>query len=289
MTEEPKSKTTTQRSQVCCWDLTLFAEKEQVEDVLKYLRKHSKKYCCQGEECPTTGKFHFQIRMSLAKKCRKPPFYDFCKGHASPTNTLASSGDAFYDYCSKDYSRVLGPWKDSDDAPIYIPRQIREIKELYPFQKQIIELGKNWDTRHINWLYCPTGNIGKSILCGYIRAHKLGRVLPMINDYKDLMEIVMGTPTSSFYLLDMPRAIRKDKLYQLISGLETIKDGYCFDTRYSFKEKVFDCPNIWVFSNKLPDKSLLSNDRWIIWTVKDRELITYQEKDIFSDLDTDTD
>jgi hypothetical protein len=58
-------------------------------------------------------------------------------------------------------------------------------------------------------------------------------------------------------------------MFQFYSAVETIKDGYAYDDRYSFKEKVFDCPNIWIFCNVLPDLNLLSMDRWKIWDIDD--------------------
>jgi hypothetical protein len=100
-----------------------------------------------------------------------------------------------------------------------------------------------------------------------MRAHKLGRALPPVNDYKDLLRMVCDLPTSKLYLFDMPRAMNKDKMYQFYSAVETIKDGYAYDDRYTFKEKVFDCPNIWIFCNVLPDLAMLSRDRWRIWDI----------------------
>lgn len=259
------------------FDYTIFAEPSCEGDLVKWCKEHCKKWGFQGEICPTTGKHHFQMRISLKKKARKPPFIPF-DGKFSPTSK-AIDKDNFYDYVSKDESKV-GEARTDLDEPIYVPRQIREIEKLYPWQQEVIDKSKVWNTRHINWIYCPNGNIGKSILAGYVRAHKLGRVLPMVNDYKELMEVVCDMPTSSFYILDMPRAIKKDKLNQLYSAIETIKDGYAFDRRYSFKEKVFDCPNIWIFSNTQPDKKLLSSDRWVLWQVKENQLVKFESEGV---------
>lgn len=154
------------------------------------------------------------------------------------------------------------------------------MKQLRPFQQQIIDDAGNWDTRTINCVYCPTGNKGKSLLVGYCRAYNIGRALPPVNDYKDMMRMVCDMPTSRMYLIDMPRSINKDRLYQFYAGVESIKDGYAYDDRYSFKEKCFDCPNIWIFSNRLPDQKLLSYDRWKIWIIDDEyNLLPYYQKD----------
>ena len=86
------------------------------------------------------------------------------------------------------------------------------------------------------------------------------------------MRIICDTPTASAYLIDMPRALKKDKLFGFYSALETLKDGYAYDDRYRFVEKVFDCPNIWVFSNCMPDPDMLSIDRWRIYSVVNNSL-----------------
>jgi len=66
-------------------------------------------------------------------------------------------------------------------------------------------------------------------------------------------------------------------LFQLWSAIETVKDGYCFDTRYSFKETYFDPPRFIIFTNKCPDMDMLSGDRWKLWQITDSlELEAYQ-------------
>lgn len=259
---------------------------EKLNELEDYCKLYCKKWCFQAEVCPSTGRRHIQLRISLKKKCRKPPFLSFSgfvgNEHQMPTvNWSATSNHInnanFFDYCTKNESAIENTCKRSDDEIIYIPRQIRDITEWYPWQDAVIASLDVFDKRHINWLYCPTGNIGKSTLSTYCRCKKLARTIPMINDYKELMGAVIDMQSKA-YMLDMPRALKKDKQFQILGAIETIKDGYAFDTRYKYREINFDCPVIWVFSNQLPDKSYLSNDRWLIWTVEDKQLIKYNEQ-----------
>ena len=111
-----------------------------------------------------------------------------------------------------------------------------------------------------------------------MRAHKLARVLPLCNDYKDILRMVCDLPTSNNYFIDMPRCIKKDKLFGFFSAIETIKDGYAYDDRYNFTEKIFDCPNIWIFTNKKPDTKMLSVDRWQFWSVSDKQLLPFGQQ-----------
>lgn len=266
------------KNALCMWDFVydLSGEILSYTSVLKNLKGFVKKLSFQLEE-GSSGYRHFQGRLSLIKKRRKSEIIKLFKAQdrIMPRYFKPTSNPTFYTgnnfYVMKEETRIEGPWteKEYQSEEIYIPRQVREMKTLRPFQTQIIENAKVWDTRTINVVYNESGNIGKSRLVSYCRAHKIGRALPSVNDYKDLLRMVYCLPTSKLYLFDMPRALKKDKQFQLYSAIETIKDGYAYDDRYTFKEKVFDCPNIWIFTNTLPDKKLLSKDRWKIWQVCD--------------------
>lgn len=227
------------------------------------------------------GYLHWQGRISLFKKKRKRELIDLLSendfflslAHFSPTcnNTM---GDVFY--CMKLDTRERGPWSDTDEKPIEIPRQIKMIDELYPWQQEILDRSQyNWDNRFINVLYDPQGCSGKSTLAMYAACHKLGRMIPSLNNYLDIMQCVMSMPISKLYFIDMPRAINKTKLNEFYAGIEMIKNGFCFDIRYKYAEKYFDSPSIWIFSNKLPDENLLSRDRWKIWMTEENELYLY--------------
>ena len=85
--------------------------------------------------------------------------------------------------------------------------------------------------------------------------------------------MVMDTPKVPLYIIDIPRAVNKDRLFQLFGAIETLKDGYAYDDRYHFREAYFDCPNIWIFINHKPNLDLLSRDRWELWHLKHRVLI----------------
>lgn len=77
--------------------------------------------------------------------------------------------------------------------------------------------------------------------------------------------MVMGLPKKPLYIVDIPRAIRKDKLDEFFAAIESIKDGFAYDKRYKYKQEYFEKPNVWVFMNILPDTKMLSSDRWKLW------------------------
>lgn len=252
---------------ICVWDLTISEEKMSKEFLKDKLNKWAKKWAFQLEQGEETGYKHWQVRISLKQKARQEEVLKMFelkgKGRCSPTSN-ENRDNCFY--VMKDETRLEGPWTD-EDKEVYIPRQVRECPELFEWQRHIVNDASVWNTRNINIVYCPHGNIGKSILKTHIGVYGIGRSLPYSNDYKDIMRMVMDTPKKSLYIIDLPRAISKEKLFQFFSGVETLKDGYAFDDRYHFKEEYFDCPNIWIFMNTMPDLTLLSEDRWKIWVI----------------------
>lgn len=259
--------------QLYCWDFTLHCNELYTKDDYMKVKAHIAEIAKAGnfqlEEGEKTGKLHYQGRISLKKKRRKTEIIklatdEFLKGiHWTPTS---NENKGNFDYVTKQHTRKEGPW-DVKEKNRYIPRQIREIKKLRPFQQQIVDDVGVWDTRHINIVYDEQGCNGKSVLKGYLRAYGLGRPLPPINDYRDMLRTVCDVPTAKLYLVDMPRAIKKNKLGGFYAAIETIKDGYAYDDRYTFTEKFFDSPNIWIFTNTLPEFKLMSKDRWITWSI----------------------
>lgn len=257
----------TSENPIAVWDFTLPTDCETVPGLKKILRTWCKKWVFQVEEGKEEGHYqHYQARISLKEKTRTPHKLGMVpvQAHFSITST---PGTKTFSYVMKEDTRIDGPWKDTDEEPLYIPRQIREITTLYPWQQKVVDSARIWDTRTINILFDETGNHGKSILKTYVGVHQIGRAIPFVNDYRDIMRIVMDTPKKPLYIIDVPRALRKDQLFQFFSGVETLKDGYAYDDRYHFKEEYFDCPNIWIFMNKLPEEEYLSRDRWKVWQI----------------------
>lgn len=272
------------------YDFTLNAEGITRTMVEQRLLKRCKKWTFQLE-CGKDGYVHYQGRVSLRTKKRYnehkvwQPWEPVMHCHWKPTSEENKNNNFYVMKDQENWGEPgcpegppdKGPWTEDDvQELVVIPRQIREIETLHPWQKSVIDKADIWDTRTINMIVDTKGNIGKSVLVGYMRCHGIARKLPILNDYKDVMRMVMDMPTSRCYLLDMPRAMKKDKLGQLYTAIEEVKSGFSFDDRFRYKEKFFDCPNIWIFTNTMPDFSLLSKDRWVLWEVNEqKELIRF--------------
>jgi len=167
-------------------------------------------------------------------------------------------------YVMKADTRINGPWTDQDPEELYVPKQVREIT-LWSWQKSVVQSLSEWDDRHINVLINPGGNIGKSVLKTYCGVHGLARAIPPFESHKDLMNMVYDMKpklSGAAYIIDIPRAIDQKGMRGLWGAIESLKDGYCYDLRYKFRECYFDSPVIWVFMNEMPETKWLSRDRW---------------------------
>lgn len=260
------------KHQVSVFDIRWTAESEDAEP--PDFSAWCKHWCVQLEKSDT-GYLHFQGRISLIKKRRQQeikPLLDAAWGvklWMAPTSNGAF-GEWFY--VMKADTRVAGPWTDKDEKPPYIPQDLRDIT-LRPWQQTIVNSKDDPINRHINVVYDPQGGNGKSIIRRYIGSHRIGQIIPPLENYKELMGIIMCKPKRSLYIVDMPRGLEKRKLTEFWSAMESLKDGHAFDTRYSFKEEYFDPPALWVFTNSVPKIELLSIDRWKFWMFRGDELV----------------
>jgi len=270
------------------YDFTIsFDKNPDKELILSFLSKHGKKWCSQLEQGDTTGYKHYQCRISLHNKKRLNTFFNMLTDSGlvihsnaiSPTSSGATSDEIFFEYCSKEHTRIEGPWTSKDKAK-YIPRQYRGIEDkLYPWQQGIKDICSTFDDRKINIIVDYKGCNGKSTIAHHLRLTMGGLCLPICNDGEKIIQsacnMLMGKNIRKTVpiFIDLPRAMDKSRLYGIYSAIEQIKSGWVYDVRNSWKEWDFDSPHIFVTTNTCPDEQMLSHDRWNIFTVKNHELI----------------
>jgi len=265
------------------WEYRISAEGVTPEEIIHSLEGVAKKYVFQLEK-GDSGYLHYQGRISLIKKRRhsekhivlalfrnnlKPNYFE-------PTTNEEYKGDAFY--CMKEDTRVDGPWKDTDEVKI-LTHQLKLFKEweLRPYQAIIKEKCMTFNMRNIHLVYDPTGHCGKSLFSEYMEYEGWTEEVPPFRLMDDIFQWVCSRPIKKSYFFDLPRGMKKDKLGDLYAGMEVIKNGVAYDKRNHAKKKRFDRPNIFVFTNVLPNLNLMSRDRWMIWTItKSFELVKYE-------------
>lgn len=286
---------------ICVWDLTIKSNgvdekvmKEEKKWINRFMKEECKKWAYQLEKGEKTGYIHYQCRFSLNVKKRAGTLIKTLeeykiKGHLTPTSNTNRT-NLFY--VMKEETRIDGPWTDMDTAEerIYIPRQVRNMRTMRPFQQSIIDSCKDYDERTINIIVDTRGNTGKSKIKNFMRANGLAFIIPPSNDYKEFLGFVCsmwlqkGKPRKDIcFIIDIPRALDKKHLRQFYGAIETLKDGYAYDSRYKATEATFDSPTIWVFTNEKPNVKLLSIDRWRIWRISSK----YKLKDVETGVEFD--
>lgn len=250
-----------------CWTIEL----DKLKD---WCKLYCKKWCFQLEKTKS-GKLHYQGRISLKVVKRD---CNINKGNLDFNFSTTSTENCQNEFYVTDIDKRLdGPWCDRD-IEIYIPIQYRNIS-LYPFQQDIIDSRLKFNDRQINLIYDPKGCTGKSTIASICELMYEGIDCPPINDAQQLVQslcdeyMARELRKSVLVLVDLPRAMYKDKLYGIYSALEQIKKGKLYDVRHKYKKWWVDSPIIWVFSNHLPDPDLLSSDRWKIYEIVNKNLI----------------
>ena len=258
---------------------------ENALEVKEILKRFSKKFVFQLER-GDSGYLHWQGRMSLIKRRRTCELKKFLReqnvlnlfNYIAPTTNIEHTKTAFY--CMKEDTRIEGPYKDTDiDQPITKQLQIILNSELRPWQQSIIDETKKFCMRSIDLIFDPEGNNGKSLLCDYLEYKDNCEAVPPYRLMDDLYQWVCNCGGKRLFIFDLPRGMKKDKLGDLYSGIEVIKNGVAYDKRYKNNKIKFDRPRIIVFTNVLPCLELMTKDRWKIWTIENNELKAYPIND----------
>ena len=271
------------RSECAQWDFRINMEAVDKHQLCEFLQQLGKKWVFQGEQGAESGYKHWQGRISLWKKRLKRPLMRLFSEIGCPIPNFlqptSGAGNQGFSYVMKADTRICGPYSDKDIPP-YIPKQFR-ITNLFPWQQQVVDSAKTWDTRKINVIVNRGGNVGKSTCAHYAALHCGGIVIPSMNDRDKLVQAACcilrakQQRHSCLIFIDIPKAVRQDFLPGLYAACETIKGGWTYDWRNHYKEWYQDSPTVWVFTNTAPDGDWLTDDRWNLWEVNGGVLRRY--------------
>lgn len=277
-------------TQVVGWDITIpKASHDTWKHLGEALNGWCKKWVFQMERGETTGYEHWQVRVHLTQKKTLAGMLTDFKQEGGPIAdiggrwSITSSGvhlNNKFNYVMKKDTRLEGPYKDSDhEEPPKLTRQLRTFltHPMYDWQEQVMGWCTEDDDRSVRLVYDPIGNSGKSILSEYLEYLGIAFEMPPLRQMEDLMQFAMSFNSQKAYLIDMPRAMKKDRLGEFYAGLECIKNGVCYDKRYSGKKRRMDRPQVIVFTNVLPALEFLSPDRWSVWRIGDERQLRPME------------
>lgn len=229
----------------------------------------AKKYVWQPE-IGKEGTKHIQGCVSLYKKMR---WTEFGLPKEIHWERVRNWNDCAA-YCSKfetrDGTTTIYP-------PIITKTPLKIIENLYPWQQKIVDnITQPADNRSVNWIYDPDGNKGKTAICKYLYAKY--KAIPITsNNENDIFYILAklqqtGTDLNNNLILLFNFTKTKHSInYNL---LEQLKDGLGTSGKYESTICCFNSPHVWVFSNNVPCRSNMTEDRWRIWEINsDNDLI----------------
>jgi len=97
--------------------------------------------------------------------------------------------------------------------------------------------------------------------------------LPCIGGkFGDIMNLVFNQDMekSNIVIFNIPRGHKALVNY---AALESVKDGMIVNNKYETGFKVFNPPHVVVFANFPPDRTHLSEDRWVVEELVDEVMI----------------
>ncbi len=215
-------------------------------------------YICQREICPDSQKEHWQgvVRFSVKKRfdtlTKLQPTWHWEK----VKNVRKAKA-----YCCKDETRKDGtlPFGTLDfDMPLKTITTFRDWQ-----QKLWLELANPTDDRCVKWYWESVGNVGKTAFARYmVIKHKAYYVCGSASDMKNGLcnYYIKNQCFPKIVFLDIPR----NSLGCSYKGIEQVKNGIFFNTKYEGMMIVFNPPHVVVFANDMPNEDAMSADRWDI-------------------------
>lgn len=225
------------------------------DDLNEFLGFQGARYSVIGEELGEEGATpHLQGYIEFSSK--KRPFGIFKNGTIH-WEKAKGSRQQNYAYCTKEGNRV---WVNGEPEA-----QPTIISQLRPWQRHVRDICAQFapDERAIYWFWEPTGGFGKSAMCKYLVKHH--RAMVISGKAADMKHGIVSLHAETgryprVLILDIPRSV--DMRYFSYTGIEEIKNGCFFSTKYESGMVLMPTPHIVIFSNRAPDLDEMSADRW---------------------------
>lgn len=252
------------------WTLTVNNWTENHMSQLSRLSTKSKHWII-GKEIGDSGTPHLQAyfqfknqtRFSTLKKAVPTGHWEKAKGSVQDN----------YVYCSKDgdFDSNIVPKVSRQDLIDLVLNSYENVI-WKPWQQSVLDmLAVNPDSRTINWIYEPTGNVGKSFLAKYL-ACKPGTIISSgkaADVFNQLNTAIEKGARPTLVILDVPRVIADFVSYQ---ALEKLKDGCLYSGKYEGGTCIFPDLHVVAFANQKPTIEKMSKDRWKIFEIKNNTL-----------------
>jgi len=153
-------------------------------------------------------------------------------------------------------------------------------EEFYPWQSDLkaILLGDRKTKkarRVVYWVVDEQGGQGKTAFVRHmVLKHSAMMADGKASDVKFLLAATKPKPKIVLWNL-----VRTQEGFVSYSAIEAVKDGAFVSTKYECAGVMFNAPHIVIFANFAPDRSALSEDRWIVWDLSTYGIATMTEEE----------
>lgn len=237
------------------WDFTIPMDKISKDDLIKRFELAKADKFVIGEETGTLTEYkHFQCKAHF----RKPYTLNELRKYIGEYHAEPSICKDFA-YCEKEghfyrsWQGALAKYHDLD---------------LRPWQGEVVAELCDQGEREISVILDRDGNRGKSYLAKHLVVKYNFAYVPAMPNFEDYMFMAMAHPNAKGFIFDIPRADNSEQAKAMWCAMETIKNGYLYDKRYTFTEKWVEPPKMLVFTNDKPPSNMLSADRWRIFEIQ---------------------
>lgn len=237
------------------WGFTLNNPTIEEEDRLRiYFKEHCSKFRAQ-EEIGENGTRHLQGYARFPAKKRFTALKKLCsRCHWF----MVKKVEEYVEYVCKKDTATGRAWGNI--------RPLKLVEPNRPWQQQLLkDLQEEPNDRTVIWYYDQKGGAGKTTVQRWVKAHMNAIIVcGKGSDMKFGVQNYVATDgcAPDIVILNIPRAT--DSQYISYQGIEELKDGIFFSPKYESADCLFNPPHVVVFANCLPNKAMLTDDRWDI-------------------------
>ena len=216
--------------------------------IKEFIKKNDIHKWIIAKETGKDGYEHWQVRLSTNRSFEQIHGV-FPQGHIEQSTEWS------------DYERKEANFVCSEDTNDVLRCRFGKLREN---QRRILREVNASGDRSIVTVFDPKGSTGKSFLCRWLFEHNIGfYVPPTVRTTQGIIQYVAsGYRGQRIIVIDIPRSSRwTNELYE---GIEAIKDGLVYDTRYSAKMRDIWGVKVLCLTNTMPKINALSKDRWTI-------------------------
>lgn len=150
------------------------------------------------------------------------------------------------------------------------PVPIPQFEELHEWQAELLDIveEQNVHPRHIHFYVDPVGGQGKSFMCRLLSAYFPDKTLVLSNAKHD--RLYHSYHGQKIIIFDMTRSPGDDQDNLPYAVMENMKNGYKPPGMYGTPPAFFPIPHVIVFTNHSPNMNALSQDRFSITTLSQK-------------------